>query len=255
MPPTYRMSRDPIVFPGQPQEVELPFIPIWPQGRAFSLLVALGNSLLVRVAIKTVDFINTSKWINLHRHVHGKSSKPVQGICPFAREDIRSDTGTREFCPKFRNLGFTRVAIRDLVSKCKRTCNIADENRSGRPSITEETVERIEDAITRSISASTRRLGRELGVPQSTAKVGDRAVRHGMRVNTRMLQSVANENLMHGTCVIQIATLHPRSECVGRDDNDYCLWTKYVCRANNHWKHKPRFVGSVSRATNDARLN
>ncbi|KAG8326979.1 hypothetical protein J6590_029735 [Homalodisca vitripennis] len=227
MPPTYRMSRDPIVFPGQPQEVELPFIPIWPQGRAFSLLVALGNSLLVRVAIKTVDFINTSKWINLHRHVHGKSSKPVQGICPFAREDIRRDTGTREFCPKFRKLGLTRVAIRDLVSKCKRTCNIADEKRSGRLSITEETVERIEDAITRSISASTRRLGRELGVPQSTVW----EILHMMKHNLYLVAYKKTQLQNLGKLTKRpprIATLHPRSECVGRDDNDYCLWTNLV---------------------------
>ena len=55
-----------------------------------------------------------------------------------------------------------------LANKFKRTGNVADAKRSGRPSTSDETMARIDEAITRSPSASTRRLSRELGIPQST---------------------------------------------------------------------------------------
>ena len=46
--------------------------------------------------------------------------------------------------------------------------NVVDAKHSGRPSTSDDTMVHIEEAITRSPSASTRRLSRELGILQST---------------------------------------------------------------------------------------
>ena len=54
------------------------------------------------------------------------------------------------------------------MKKFKRTGNVADAKHSERPSTSDDTVVCIEEAITRSPSASTRWLSRELDIPQST---------------------------------------------------------------------------------------
>lgn len=74
----------------------------------------------------------------------------------------------KDFNRRYRKPGSNRKTISKLVNKFKRTGNVADVKRSGRPSTSDDTVARIEEAITRSPSASTRRLSRELGIPQST---------------------------------------------------------------------------------------
>lgn len=64
-----------------------------------------------------------------------------------------------DFTRRFWKPGPTRLAIKTLVNKFKCICSFANEQRSERPPpVTPDTVERVEDAITRSSSASTRRL-------------------------------------------------------------------------------------------------
>ena len=72
------------------------------------------------------------------------------------------------FTRKFHKEVPSRNAIKDLVNKFKRTGSVLDDHRSGRPSSAPETVQRVSEAITRSPTASTRRLSRELEVSQST---------------------------------------------------------------------------------------
>ena len=73
-----------------------------------------------------------------------------------------------DFARKFRKPGPTRLAIKNLVNKFQRTGSVADEERPGRPAVPPDTVRNVQDAITRSSSALTRRLSRELGIPQTT---------------------------------------------------------------------------------------
>ncbi|PSN44487.1 hypothetical protein C0J52_09059 [Blattella germanica] len=54
------------------------------------------------------------------------------------------------------------------MQKFQRTGSVQDVLRSGRPQISDQTVQQVSDAVTRSPKASTRRLSRELGIPQST---------------------------------------------------------------------------------------
>lgn len=72
------------------------------------------------------------------------------------------------FTRKFHKPGPTRANIWLLLNKFQRTGNVADETRSGRPSVPEVTVQRIREAIERSPSASSRRLSNELDVPKTT---------------------------------------------------------------------------------------
>lgn len=53
--------------------------------------------------------------------------------------------------------------MKSLINKLKRTGSVVDEQRPGIPFITLDTVQRVEYAITRSPSASTRTLTRKLG--------------------------------------------------------------------------------------------
>ena len=55
-----------------------------------------------------------------------------------------------------------------MVNKYKRTGSVTDEQQTGRPGVANETVQRIQEAITRSSSASTRRLSRKLGIAHTT---------------------------------------------------------------------------------------
>ena len=59
-----------------------------------------------------------------------------------------------EFTLKFRKEGPSRHAIKDLVNKFKRTGSVLDEQRPGRPSSSQATVQSVNDAITRSPKAS-----------------------------------------------------------------------------------------------------
>ena len=72
-------------------------------------------------------------------------------------EQMRAD-----FARKFRKPGSTRLTINKLVNKCQHTCSVADKEHPGRSAIPPDTVQNVQDAITRSPSASTRRLSREL---------------------------------------------------------------------------------------------
>lgn len=62
----------------------------------------------------------------------------------------------------------TRLAINTLVNKLQRTGSFADEEGPGRPGITPDSLQSVQDAITCSPSASTRRICRELDIPQIT---------------------------------------------------------------------------------------
>ena len=72
------------------------------------------------------------------------------------------------FTCKFHKLAPIRHAIKKMVNKFKRTGSVTDEQRTGRPAVANETVQRIQEAITHSPSASTRRLSRELGIALTT---------------------------------------------------------------------------------------
>lgn len=71
------------------------------------------------------------------------------------------------FTRRFRKPGPTNVG---LSNKFNRTGSVNDDARSGRPSVPADTVQRIQEAIERSPRASTRRLSRELELPQSTVR-------------------------------------------------------------------------------------
>ena len=73
-----------------------------------------------------------------------------------------------DFNRRFRKPGPNRKTINKLVNKFKRTGNVANAKLSGWASTSDDTVVHIEEAITHSPSASTRRLSRKLGIPQST---------------------------------------------------------------------------------------
>lgn len=81
----------------------------------------------------------------------------------FTYQEVQAD-----FERKFRKPGPTRANIRLLMQKFQRTGSVQDVRRSGRPQISDQTVQQVSDAVTRSLKASTRRLSRELGIPQST---------------------------------------------------------------------------------------
>ena len=72
------------------------------------------------------------------------------------------------FNRRFQKPAPTRMNIRTLVNKFQRTGRVDDEERSGRPSTSQETVLRIHEAIECSPRASTRRVSRELDVPHTT---------------------------------------------------------------------------------------
>ena len=72
-----------------------------------------------------------------------------------------------DFARKFRKPGPTRLAIKNLVNTFQRTGSVSDEERPGRPAVPPDTVQNVQDAITRSPSASTRILSRELGTPKT----------------------------------------------------------------------------------------
>ena len=78
------------------------------------------------------------------------------------------EEGWESFTRIFHKLAPTRHAIKKMVNKFKRTGSVTEEHRTGRPAVANETVQRIQEAITRSPSASTRRLSRELGIAHTT---------------------------------------------------------------------------------------
>ncbi|PSN29666.1 hypothetical protein C0J52_23970 [Blattella germanica] len=83
---------------------------------------------------------------------------------------LRYDAVRVDLTRRFRKPGPTNVIIHHLVNKFNRTGSVHDDTRLGRPSVPEGTVKRIQEAIERSPSASTRRLSRELEPPQSTVE-------------------------------------------------------------------------------------
>ncbi|KAJ4446814.1 hypothetical protein ANN_13512 [Periplaneta americana] len=74
----------------------------------------------------------------------------------------------QEFTRKFRKSAPTQANIRLLVNKFQRTKNVVVEPCSGRPSMPEQTLERIREAIERSPQASSCRLSNQLDMPRST---------------------------------------------------------------------------------------
>ncbi|PSN43641.1 hypothetical protein C0J52_16675 [Blattella germanica] len=67
-----------------------------------------------------------------------------------ARLGLRYDAVRADFTRRFRNRGPTNVTIRELLNKFNRTGSVHDDTRSCRPSVPEDTVERIQEAIERS---------------------------------------------------------------------------------------------------------
>ena len=132
-----------------------------------------------------------------------------------------------DFTRKFKKQAPTRAAIKNLVNKFKRTGSVKDEDRSGRPSITPEAVQSVQEAVTRSPEASTRRLSRELAIPHTTVwktlryhlkkhayhvqivhklEAEDYAARQAMCYD--LLEAVRNENLMENVLFSDEATFH-----------------------------------------------
>ncbi|PSN33092.1 hypothetical protein C0J52_21438 [Blattella germanica] len=105
-----------------------------------------------------------------------------------------------------------------MVNKFKRTGSVADEQRTGR--LTDETIQRIQEAITRSLSASTRRLSRELDIAHTTVwktlrfKLNKHAYHIQITYVARqamcydLLDAARNENLMQHIIFSDEATFH-----------------------------------------------
>lgn len=131
------------------------------------------------------------------------------------------------FTRRFRKPAPTRKNIRTLVNKFQRTGRVDDEERSGRPSTSQETVLRIQEAIERSPRASTRRVSRELDVPHTTVwkvlrftlkkrayhlqvlhklEAEDYAAREAMCFD--LLEAANNEDLMQNILFSDEATFH-----------------------------------------------
>ena len=72
------------------------------------------------------------------------------------------------FTRKFHKLAHISHDIKQMVNKFKLTGSVTDEQRTGRPAVANETVQRLQEAITRSPSASIRRLSNELGIAHTT---------------------------------------------------------------------------------------
>ncbi|PSN41366.1 hypothetical protein C0J52_19117 [Blattella germanica] len=69
---------------------------------------------------------------------------------------------------KYQKDAPTRLAIRKLVNKFRRTESVTDERRAGRPPVSPKSLQRVREAIERTPKASTRRLSREPTLPKST---------------------------------------------------------------------------------------
>jgi len=73
---------------------------------------------------------------------------------------------------KFRNeYGWPPPDVKSVkawYAKFVETSSVGDLNRSGRPSVSDETVDAVREAFQRSPGNSTRRASNELRVPQST---------------------------------------------------------------------------------------
>ena len=153
---------------------------------------------------------------------------------------------------KFHKPAPTRHAIKKMVNKFKRTGSVIDEQRTERPAVAIETVQRIQEAITRSPSASTRRLSRELGNAHPTVwktlrfklnkhgyhiqivhKLGDEdyAARQAMCYD--LLDAVRNENLMQHVLFSEEATF----QTCGHVDRHNCrIWADEQPNALQEWE-------------------
>jgi len=93
---------------------------------------------------------------------------------------------------KFRNEYGRRPpdvkSLKAWYSKFVGTGSVGDLDRSGRPSVSDETVDTVREAFHRSPGKSTRRASNELRVPQST-------VVHILHKYTRLIQTVSTVSL------------------------------------------------------------
>ena len=102
-----------------------------------------------------------------------------------------------DFVRKFRKSCPIRLAMKNLVNKFQRTGSVADEERPGRLAVPPDTVQNVQSAIIRSPSASTRRLSRELGIPETTVW---RALHQKLHKRAYHIQVVHN---------LKLRTMHP----------------------------------------------
>ncbi|PSN29373.1 hypothetical protein C0J52_28463, partial [Blattella germanica] len=84
--------------------------------------------------------------------------------------ELRYDAERADYIRRSQKPDPTNVTIHQLVNKFNSTVSVHDDTRSGRSSVPEGTVQRIQEAIERSTSASTRHLSHELELPQSTSR-------------------------------------------------------------------------------------
>lgn len=167
-------------------------------------------------------------------------------------EEVRN-----RFERKFRKPAPTRGNIQILVNKFMRTGSVRDEPRTGRPSISVESVEAIQNAIERSPQASTRRLSRELGIPRSSVwkvlrftlkkrayhlqvvqklEAEDYAARRAMCYD--LCEAADRENLMGHILFTDEATFH----VCGRVHRHNCrIWADEMPHDTMEWeRHSPK---------------
>ena len=77
-------------------------------------------------------------------------------VISYRLREMTYEVARDRFTRKFHKLAPTRGAIKKMVKKFKRTGSVTDEQRTGRLAVANETVQRIQEVITRSPSASTR---------------------------------------------------------------------------------------------------
>ena len=103
-------------------------------------------------------------------------SKTATLVPEFAVEDLHlgrtaalvPGIAVKLFRRRYRTEASTGTTITGLVNKLQGIGIVCDEKRSGVPSMSQETVETIRQAIKQSPKASTRRLSREHSIPKST---------------------------------------------------------------------------------------
>lgn len=168
-------------------------------------------------------------------------------LCGMTYDEARDN-----FTRKFHKPAPTRHAIKKMVNKFKRTGSVTDEQRTGRPAVADETVERIQEAITRSPSASTRRISRELGIAHTTVwktlrfklrkhayhiqivhklEDEDYAARQAMCYD--LLDAVRNENLMQHVLFSDEATFHT---CGHVNRHNCRIWADEQPNAVQQWE-------------------
>ena len=138
-----------------------------------------------------------------------------------------------------------------MVNKFKLTGSVTDEQRTGIPAVANETVQRIQQVITRSPSATTRRLSRELGIAHTTVwkTLRFKLNKHAYHIQIvhkfededyarqamcyDLLGAVRNENLMQNVLFGDEATFHT---CGHVNRHNCRIWADEQPNALREWE-------------------